>query len=251
MQKSEIIKKLMNEENSLTKTMNQLLMMLEDINNHDLKKIIESELKGYDEEDELPKYRKVISHNFRYSGLNGGYKVVDAVLPPSWLTEEILDKIEEVKFTQPISEIEELVKEKKDLHVELGSLLCEVIQERTKREPYHDGVKCSSIRQLIPRSCLKSIFTKVFYIVYEALVQLEKIYGNLDSLDLNSKSDSDKDKSENAKKANDHISLIVNNLIIKKPIIKNSNIGNGKNETKKDLEFKIVPTFSFTNKNSE
>lgn len=251
MQKSQIIKKLMNGENSLTKTMNQLLMMLEDINNHDLKKIIEFELKGYDVKDELRKYRKVISYNFRYSGWNGGYKVVNAVLPPSWLTKEISDKIEEVKFTQPISVIEELVKEKKDFQVEWGNFLCEEIQERTKRKPYHDGVKCTSIRQLISWSSVKSIFNEVFYIVYEALVQLEKIYGNLDSLDLNSKSDSDKDRIENAKKANNQINLIVNNLIIKKPIIKNSNIGNGKNETKKDLEFKIAPTFSFTNKNSE
>lgn len=249
MQKSEIIKKLMNEENSLTKTMNQLLMMLEDINNDHLKKIIEFELKGYDKEDELPKYRKVISYNFLYSGLNGGYKVVNAILPPSWLCEETLDKIKEVKITQPISEIEELVKEKKDLQLQLGTLLCDEIQQRTKQDSYDDGVKCTSIRQIIPRSWLNSIFKKVFYIVYETLVKLEKIYGNLDSLDLNSKTDSNKDRIENAEKANNQINLIVENVTMKKLIIKNSNIGNGKNETKKDWEFN--PTISFASKSNE
>ena len=75
MPKSKIIKDLVNEKVSLKQTLRRLYVLANDVEDYELAKWANNEIKGYSVDSQLPDYRQQNSRHVVYSGINGSFQV--------------------------------------------------------------------------------------------------------------------------------------------------------------------------------
>lgn len=183
MPKSRIIKDVANDAVNLTTSLNRLYLLASDISDTALMEWVESELKGYSSNDCIPEYRRTRSNMFRYSGIANCFQVTNATLQKELIPDEIRKTIIDVKISESVAAIEAHVAEGMDIKRDLGSLIG-VIYETSGGE-----VQCTSLSQIIPLSFYRNIFSEIKHKVLRELINLEKRYGCLDSLEIQDDSD--------------------------------------------------------------
>lgn len=140
------------EENvSLEQSLYRALVIAKERGEKPLEQWIQNELKGYDNIDSVPDYRKVISRSFRYSGFNGNTQVTKAPLPLGFISDDMMTKIEEVIIVQGIGQVEDFAKSSSNITIDRSFLAGEVSRNT-------DGVvRCVVLEQMLTPAFFASI----------------------------------------------------------------------------------------------
>lgn len=183
MPKSQIIKDIVEDAVPLSKSLYRLYVLALDVKNTKLANWALSELKGYTSPDVVPEYRKIEIGNFTYSGLNNRFQVKNIHLSLGWIPENLHAALMDIRSTEGIELIESYAKEPNGIGIDRGNLSGYV------RKATNGDVQCTSITQHIPQSFYVGICAEVKSKMIQALIELEKKYGNLDGLgiDISSK----------------------------------------------------------------
>lgn len=182
MAKSKIIKELANNSISLDVALSRLFIIASDIGNDELQRWAECELHGYRKKNNLPEYRFAKNSIFKYSGINGSYEVTNAPLPLL----EILKTEDPTTFHLPISDgistIEGFVNN--PAQDEVGRDLTWAAGMVYKMS----GIQCYSIKQIVPMTVFEGILNSVKMLLMKIFINLDKTYGCLDDLDIDTNS---------------------------------------------------------------
>ena len=179
MPKSKIINDVIEDVVPLDKSLLRLMVISKEVKNIRLETWAKDEINGYDNNDDLPDYRKMISYNFKYSGINGGYQISNVALDVGFIDDEHLEKIKDVREMGSISSVLELSEGEKDLYRDVSYLGRDIYNSS------EEMISCTSVVQVIPKAFYVGIITKVKVMLITALCELEEKYGNLDNLDIN------------------------------------------------------------------
>lgn len=178
MAKSTIIKELANNQISLEVALQRLMIIASDIGNEELLAWAETELQGYSPSDTLPEYRKIRSIHFVYSGINGNYKITNCPFTFANVLEEKLSDIYDVPIMDSVSSLQNFIDNpEKQSYRRDFSMLNGYVLQRT-------GIQCTSIYQTVPLNFLQKIMSQIKTILMNVFLKLDKEYGCLDDLDV-------------------------------------------------------------------
>ncbi len=177
MAKSKIIKELANNAISLEVALNRLFIIASDIENEELQNWAERELHGYGN-NQLPDYRYAKNTLFKYSGINGNFKVTDAPLPLLQIMKSEDPSMFYLPISDGISTIEDYVRNKSQN--EFGRDLTWAAEMVFKMS----GIQCYSIRQIVPINTFEGIINSIKMVLMKIFLKLDKTYGCLDELDI-------------------------------------------------------------------
>lgn len=180
MAKSQILKELANNEIPLDIAFNRLLIISSDISNDNLYNWCLKELNGYESSDLLPNYRKFFNSNFRYSGINGRLHVTNQPLSPAALPLDVVEKLMKQEVRQGINTLVMFANSNDSIITDLTIFAGKVLE--------NTGLHCLSIKQVFYKSDFNLILEKVKTLLLTVFIKLDKEFGNLDSLDINSSS---------------------------------------------------------------
>ena len=184
MAKSQIIKDIANGAISLETALTRALVIASDIENDKFKEWIEKEISGYSPNDDIPEYRISKDEFFKYTGRNGGYMCTDMPLPlPKILRHlDLAPEYFHVNIYDGINGIEKFLSnpEGKEQIRDLTFLAGEVHKV--------NGLQCASIKQVIPLNAFENVLNKVKSKLLQSLIYLDKMYGSLDDLDIDTSS---------------------------------------------------------------
>lgn len=178
MPKSQIIKDIVEDAVPLSKSLYRLYVLALDVKNTKLANWALCESKGYAESDNVPEYRKIRTGNLTYSGLNHRFQVKNVHLSLGWIPENLHDTLMDICSTEGIELIESYAKEPHGMGIDRSNLSGYV------RTATGGDVQCASITQHIPQSFYTGICAEVKSKTIQALIELEKKYGNLDGLGI-------------------------------------------------------------------
>lgn len=175
MAKSKIIKQLANGEVSIEVALNRILVIAFDLGNEELARWAEAEVQGYKYED-VPPYRKITSGHFVYSGINGSFQVTNIVFPYIDIIKKYDSDAFDISICDGVSTIEGYIKNHKPPIRDFTYLNGKVLKET--------GISCTNISQRIPLNSIEKIVNRIKTTLLKILLQLEKVYGCLDELDI-------------------------------------------------------------------
>lgn len=199
MAKSKIIKALANNEISMEIALNRLLIIASDLNNNDLADWAAAELHGYSKDMELPSYRKKKSLHFTYSGINGSFQVNNSPFTYLSIIAEHDENAFEVPIMDSISTLQSFIENyETQSYCRDFSYLNGYVYEET-------GIQCTSIIQRVPMNFLQNILSEIKTRLLRVLIKLDKEYGSLDELDV--------DTTDKTPEEVDEINRVVNNYI--------------------------------------
>ena len=186
MAKSNIIKELANGKISIETALNRLLIIAYDIENEKLAVWVEHELNGYSDDEDLPQYRKVVCPDIVFTGFRGSMKYTDAPLPiyNIFSKEEDKDYLEHIvnlRIQDSIKALEAVLKDQSSNYFRDLTSMSSNILKRTM-------INCVSIRQRVAVNVLGNIISTLRTKMIKAMLELEKEYGNLDKLDIDTSS---------------------------------------------------------------
>lgn len=178
MAKSKIIKELANNQISMEVALQRLMIIASDLGNEELLAWVETELQGYSQSDTLPEYRNIRSIHFVYSGINGNYKVTNCPFTFTSVLEEKLSDIYNVPIMDSVSSLQNFIDNpEKQSYRRDFSMLNGYVLQRT-------GIQCTSIYQTVPLNFLQKIVSQIKTILMNVFLKLDKEYGCLDDLDV-------------------------------------------------------------------
>lgn len=199
MAKSTIIKELANNQISMEVDLQRLMIIASDLENEELSAWAEAELHGYSQSDALPEYRNIQSIHFVYSGINGSFKVTNCPFTFTSVLEEKLSDIYNVPIMDSVSSLQNFVDNPdKQSYRRDFSMLNGYVLQRT-------GIQCTSIYQTVPLNFLQKILSQIKTILMNVFLKLDKEYGCLDDLDV--------DTTEKTPEEVEKINEVVNNYI--------------------------------------
>lgn len=199
MAKSTIIKELANNQISMEVALQRLMIIASDLENEELSAWAEAELHGYSQSDALPEYRNIQSIHFVYSGINGSFKVTNCPFTFTSVLEEKLSDIYNVPIMDSVSSLQNFVDNPdKQSYRRDFSMLNGYVLQRT-------GIQCTSIYQTVPLNFLQKILSQIKTILMNVFLKLDKEYGCLDDLDV--------DTTEKTPEEVEKINEVVNNYI--------------------------------------
>lgn len=200
MAKSEIIQRLIENEIKLSDALYRVLVISTELGNEKVSEWVKSELNGYETIDILPSYRKTISTNLTYSGINGRYQITNSPLDLTYLTAETIELIKDVADNDPITSVEHKLTQDGELFQrDLTHLAGEVY--RNTNDGYI-GLQCTRISQVVPKQFYHKIYTEVKTKLVEILLMLEEELGSLDKKDIKLKKRKEKYRVLNSRLSN-------------------------------------------------
>lgn len=176
MARSEIIKDFINSNMSISKALQNLMVILYCLEDDKLIKWAENELSGYGEYDELPAYRKLEGIVFAdYMIGRAIYK--ETVFPIGHLDKDLQESLSNIGVFFGVDTLEELKGDTQRICSPIPPEFCKKLQEQTNAHIISAHVRIGSvnIRDILPKIRTKIIQTLIF---------LEKEFGNLDDLDI-------------------------------------------------------------------
>lgn len=179
MAKSQLIKDIAIKKISLEEGLQRLLIISSDLGNDELKNWLVGELNGYSNKAELPEYRKNIGSHIIYSGINGSFKVKNVTLPNYYLPEKFSEIVEQTPFRTSIRGIEKVLKKDGPVGEDL-TMLSDSVYKKT-------GIQCYRIFKEYSRVSIEEIISNVKNKLILLLLDLEREFGNLDNLDIDTK----------------------------------------------------------------
>jgi len=249
MAKSKIIRDLVSGECGLDVAMKRLYVILNDLNDKDLTCWIKQEINGYDDVNLLPEYRKIFgsitgSYTLRGNGHIATYNNV--ALPTIKLDEETIKNISSIKLHEGIKVLLgllETIKGGKAMTFSIPMQWWSIFQQGTNISITNAYVNLGEVE-------LSSVIEKMESKVLDIMLLLEKKFGNLDELDIDSENVSQKDLKSAVNSCKEIIFDNCNFINMEKAKVKGSNIGSGKNLTDKDtnINMQINTTVNKENK---
>lgn len=185
-QRSKIIKDLIMDNINVLQAMQSLDLMLEDINDTEIKNWVSSELNGYKEKQDVPKYRKV--NTALIGNVQVGYSVYKNISIPI-SDAEAIKMFTKLEIREPISKIIQMAKAENEC--EEHSLLLEANTILVNYYNCTNGEVISAHRRL-SLYAYNSIIAMIKDKLLEIFKLLEKNYGNLDELYIDFSDDSKK-----------------------------------------------------------
>ncbi len=185
-QRSKIIKDLIMDNINVLQAMQSLDLMLEDINDTEIKNWVSSELNGYKEKEDVPKYRKI--NTALIGNVQVGYSVYKNISIPI-SDAEAIKMFTKLEIREPISRIIQMAKAENEC--EEHSLLLEANTILVNHYSCTNGEVISAHRRLSLYS-YNSIIAMIKDKLLEIFKLLEKNYGNLDELYIDFSDDSKK-----------------------------------------------------------
>ena len=164
MARSKIIKDIIQSNKSISTSLQELLVIVNELGNKELNRWIKNELNGYEAKEELPEYRKNLPNVILYSGLNRKFQITNQPLPIQSFGE----------YAKDISILE--IENSKDgnMHLDL-TRYAGVIHKNT-------GIYCVSISMKFGNNLSDIIISNVKTKIIESLLLLESEFGILDEL---------------------------------------------------------------------
>lgn len=204
MSKSNLIKNFINSNMNIDIALQNLMVILNEFNNEDLMNWVRKELTGYGVNDEIPKYRKLkglVMANFivghlQYSGQR---------FPISHLEEELKEGLETVIMYSSIATLMKSINDDRGLMRPIPPEFYDKIQSGSNAHITNAYVKIdtTSITDLV-----YTVKTKVL----DALLLLEKEFGNLDDLDIDTSAKTEEENNTIIEKL--YITLYDNSITI-------------------------------------
>jgi hypothetical protein len=190
MAKSNIIKQLANDEISLEIALNRLLIIASDIENDKLAEWVEHELNGYSKNDVLPDYRKIRIPYFVYTGIKKGVLFDKMPLPLDYLfspdEKDYAEKAAATNFLEGINALKSLTSNSYEILYYDYTYLANFA---LKKE-----IEFHSIKKVVPPTIVENIISNIKTHLIKTLLKLEKEYGNLDSLDIDTSSKTEEER---------------------------------------------------------
>lgn len=179
MARSKIIIDLVRGNKSISESLQELLVITNELQNEDFSKWILNELNGYSNIDELPEYRKKLPYLIVYSGFNGMLQVENQPLPRSAFGEhsKVIDDINFI--SNSVSELENI--DGNNMGKDLTMFAYEIHK--------NTGISCLSISMKFDDNISYMILTNVKTRIIESLLLLEHEFGPLDDLYIGNQKD--------------------------------------------------------------
>lgn len=178
MPKSQLIKDIVTEKTSIEQALNELYILACDIDDKGIMEWATNELNGYSNDQELPSYRVVMSAHFTYSGINSRFQVKNVAFPIEWIPKDSLEECCTFKERENICSIIQHSMEKGGMMIDHSYLAGHV------NKASGGMVACTSIYQHIPQAFFSGIQQTVKTKIIQILMEMEKKYGALDSLEV-------------------------------------------------------------------
>jgi len=208
MAKSKVLKELANNEITLDVALKRLLLICNDLNYTELFSWAEKELNGYSSDEAVPEYRNIGIGQIRYSGIKGSMsshlKLTNQPFPIQWIPKGFMDFVCTNYERSTIGNIVDRAKSDSRYSADLTSLAGMI----------NVGIAFTSITQQFDPSHYTEIVNKVSNILLKIFMKLDKEYGNLDELDV-----------DTSGKTEEHIKAFEQQLVIEIGEIKVINIG--------------------------
>ena len=199
MAKSKIIKELANNEITMEVALNRLLIIASDIDNEELSEWASSELHGYKQSEVFPAYRQIKSTQFIYCGINGSFQVTNVPFTYLPILQEIVPDIINLQIGDSISTLQGFLDNSDSYsYCRDYSYLNDYVYGKT-------GIQCTRIIQCVPLNYLQNIMSEIKTRLLKVLIKLDKEFGSLDDLDVNTESKTPEEI--------ERINSIVNNYI--------------------------------------
>lgn len=185
MAKSKIIKDLANGTVDTMTALKRAKVLFAELGNAELINWINYELAGYPSDVELPDYR-VERGSLKGSYIKGSMaqhmKWTDVSIPLGTMPEDLKNNLLEIEFRESIGALRQLseTNEKGLLEKTIPADLFPAIAKFNK-DPYMFIV---AARVVVGAQCITNIFSVIENRLLDALILLEKEFGNLDELDL-------------------------------------------------------------------
>ena len=242
MAKSKLIRDLISDDLSLVQAFDRLLVIAMELNDRNLIKWAKQEKYGYGKDDEVPDYRyiKLVPiGDYRHYSMGYITTYSNQVLPTIGFTPEMKEKIENFKNRDSIAQI---IDAKKALD---NGKLVGIVEKPEFFSLFEEGTNIKVIRATLALNPLElgKILESTKTRLIEVLTLLEKNFGNLDEVDIDTRDYSDNEISA-LKKAVEQVlkgQPICTTYYITGSKIKNSNIGKD-NKTEKAISANISPT---------
>lgn len=218
--RSKIIKDLIMDNINVLQAMQSLDLMLEDIDDNEVKSWVSNELNGYDNETEIPSYR--ITNCMLVGNVQVGYAIYSNVNIPL-TNKEAIELLTKVKIKEPISILMQLAKaeienENHSLAMEVNTIIVNKYQATNG-----DVIKASRHLSLYTYNNILAIIKDKLLEIFKTL---EKTYGNLDELYIDFSNNDDRStviKKIESIVYNDNSKHIGDNNTIKSSIVGDDN----------------------------
>lgn len=176
MTKSQLIKDIATNKITIEEGLQRTTVIIYDLGNKDLLSWIQNELNGYSTDSKLPYYRKNISCVTYYSGFNGRTQVKHLPLPSNYIDKEFRDILMTHDSRDNIKVLERIVNGNETVGVQLTNLAGHIYK--------NTGVICANIVKELNILELEQILSIIKNKLLLMLLELEKEFGVLDTLDI-------------------------------------------------------------------
>lgn len=188
MTKSQLIKDIATNKVSLEESLQRLLIITSELDNEIIYGWIISELNGYNKDAIIPDYRKKISYRIVYSGFNGRVNMTNQTLPLHYFSKQFRNDIDEVTVNESIRVIENLVENRETIGYDLTAFASDIFE--------NTGIKCYKIFQEFSNVSFQQLLSNVKSKLILFLLDLEKQFGSLDNLDIETENITSEKKEE-------------------------------------------------------
>ena len=195
MARSQIIKDLIRSDKSVSTSLQELLVIVNELDNKELNIWIKNELNGYGKQEDIPDYRKNLPNRIVYTGINGNFKVSNQPLPIHAFGEHAKEISSSDFVKNSILELEN----SKDTIIQMDlTMFAGDVYRNT-------GIACFSISMQFGKNISDMIISNVKTKIIESLLLLEKEFGLLDELYIGK----EKLNGEKINEVNENINLII------------------------------------------
>lgn len=228
MGRSKIIKELANSTIDTVTALKRAKVLFSELKNDELIDWANYELTGYPDNVLLPDYRIEVGNligTYIVGTMRSHLKYTEASIPLGKMPQDLKDQILNIEFREGVSALKQLSEEHKTTNSKMGKMLPAdffPVIAKYNRNPY---MVIASAKVIVGAQCVDNIFSIIENRLLDALLLLEKEFGNLDELDLNVSTKSSADIEDIANKV---IVIVYNDQSVKmgdNNRIKNSTIG--------------------------
>jgi len=210
MAKSKIIKELANGTIDTQTALKRTKVLLQDLDNDDILKWVNYEVEGYPCDTDVPEYRRISGQlygSYFKGSIATHVQYRNIPLPLGTMPEDIKQALLTCSITQGIDALKHMVEES----INSGNPICKVVPADFywNIANYNGdlGMIISSARVELSMPDLLNIAPKVENRLLDILSYLEKKFGNLDGLDI----DTESKDAEELKEIIDHIHVLIYN----------------------------------------
>ncbi len=181
MAKSKLIMDILSENVSLENIFLRMKVLLHDLDNPKIEEWVNNELKGYQDDNEIPAYRK-IKTTPTMSITNGAWTLKDQPVPLSKLPKDISTVLDSHDVKEGIKGIERAIESSRSnkVGIKYGSThIRECIAEL-----YNQPVQVISLFSEYPLGALEGILGNIKTTLLEIALEVDSTYGNFDNYDV-------------------------------------------------------------------